>query len=124
MNLIRQLDERRAAEREANLQWARIVFPDGTSRLDCTILNISEAGAQIQFEPTAQIPKEFSLVIDPNMPRRPCASVWRIAGRMGVKFIEALSGNPLNGDWLFPVDDPRRPKEVRSPVLKHPLIIS
>ncbi len=123
MDYIRQIDERRASERENSLLWAKVVFPDRSTRLDCVVLNLSEGGIKIQVAPTALLPKEFSLRLERGKPERLCRTVWRIGGDVGAKFISAFSNNVNDRTWLFPVDDPRRHQEVRSRVLRHPLFV-
>ncbi len=124
MDTIRQIDERRASEREAALIWAKVVFADRRTRLDCVVLNLSDGGVKIQLDPTAPLPKEFAIQFERGKPARLCRTVWRIGGDIGAKFISAYSNNVNDRTWLFSVDDARRPREVRSPVLRHPLFVS
>lgn len=123
INHVKQLDDRRASEREDMLEWAQILFPDGITTSSCTFLNISKHGALIQVDPIEELPREFSLVRDADHVLIPCTTRWRIGGQIGVLFIAALSDDPENGNWLFPLGDSRRPKEIRSPFLRHPLMI-
>lgn len=116
--------DRRAEARETSLEWAHILFPDGITSASCAILNMSEHGALIQVDPIEELPQEFSLVREMDGVITPCTTRWRIGGQIGVLFIEALSTNPENGNWLLPLGDARRPKEIRSPFLRHPLVIS
>ena len=120
---LKLIDDRRASEREATLEWAQLVFPDGITTTTCTILNVSKHGALIQVDPIEELPREFSLVRDRDHLLLPCTTRWRIGGQIGVLFIEAISDDPANGNWLFPLGDHRRPKEIRSPFLRHPLMI-
>ena len=124
MDTIRQIDERRASEREDALVWAKVIFPDRRTRLDCVVLNLSEGGVKIQLDPTAQLPREFSIQFERGKPERLFRTVWRIGGDIGAKFIAVYSDNVNDRTWLFSVDDARRPQEVRSPVLRHPLLVS
>ncbi len=124
MNTIRQIDERRAAEREASLLWAKFVFPDRRTRLNCIVLNLSEGGVKIQVDPTTQLPKEFYLLFERGKSQRLCRTVWRIGGDIGAEFISSFSANPDDQTWLFSADDARRPQEVRSRVLRHRLLVS
>lgn len=124
MDAIRQIDERRASEREDTLLWAKVVFPDRRTRVNCVVLNISEGGVKIQVDPTTQLPKEFYLLFERNKSQSLCRTVWRIGGDVGAKFISTFSGNVDDRTWLFSVDDTRRPQEVRSRVLRHPLFVS
>lgn len=117
-------NDRRAQQREDTLEWAYILFPDGITSAPCTILNRSDHGALLQVDPIEELPQEFSLVRDKDGADTPCTTRWRIGGQIGVLFIHALSTDPANGNWLLPAGDARRPKEIRSPFLRHPLMIS
>ncbi len=124
MDTIRQIDERRATERENTLLWAKVIFPDRRTRLDCIVLNLSEGGVKIQLDPTAQLPREFSIRFERGKPERLFRTVWRIGGELGARFIPRFSDNVNDRTWLYSVDDARRPREVRSPLLRHPLFVS
>ena len=122
-DLLKQLDERRAAQREDTLEWADMLFPDGLTWSTCTILNVSKRGALLEVAPTEELPQEFYLVRGKEQTMTPCAMRWRIGGQLGVLFTEALSNDPDKQSWLIPLGDERRRKEIRSPFLRHPLVI-
>lgn len=124
MKATKHNTDRRSAPREETNEWAHVLFPDGLTSASCMILNITEHGALLQVELTEELPQEFSLVRDVDGRATPCTTRWRIGGQVGVLYIEALSTDPASGNWLFPVGDQRRPKEIRSPFLRHPLVIS
>ena len=123
MDSIRQIDERRAAEREAALIWGKVLFPDRRTRINCVVLNLSERGVKIQVEPTIQLPNEFAVRFEPGKPDRLCRTVWRIGGDIGSEFISRYSANANDRTWMYSVNDARRPQEVRSSVLRHPLFV-
>jgi hypothetical protein len=53
----------------------------------CTIIDMSETGAQLQVPADAAVPGEFSLLIGGNSHvRRLCKLVWRTGNRVGVQF--------------------------------------
>ncbi len=116
-------DRRRAPRTETN-ELAHVLFPDGLTSASCAILNTTEHGALLQVDATEELPQEFSLVRERDGRAIPCTTRWRIGGQIGVLYIEALSTDPANGNWIFPLGDERRPKEIRSPFLRHPLVIS
>ncbi|MEM8648053.1 MAG: hypothetical protein AAGF86_17125 [Pseudomonadota bacterium] len=122
-NHVNHLNERRTSDREDILEWAEILFPDGMTWSSCTILNVSKHGALLQVEPTEELPEEFCLVRGKEETLFPCTTRWRIGGQMGVLFIEALSADPDKQAWVYPLGDNRRRKEIRSPFLRHPLVI-
>ena len=123
MDSIRQIDERRAAEREAALIWAKVLFPDRRTRINCVVLNLSEGGVKIQVDPTLQLPNEFVIRFGSGKPDRLCRTVWRIGGDIGAEFISAFSANANDRTWQYSLGDSRRPQEVRSSVLRHPLFV-
>jgi len=76
--------ERRAAPRHRTFKAGKIVLHQGDSVLDCTVRNISAAGAAISLPNAATVPVEFELQFDNE--RRHCIVVLRRLDRMGVKF--------------------------------------
>ncbi len=117
-------DDRRHSERHATLKWAQIVFPDNLTCTTCTVLNQSPNGALLQIDPIEELPREFWLLDDHGAKPTPCSVRWRIGGQIGVMFTPALSSDATNGHWHFARGDARRPREIRSPFLRHPLMIS
>jgi hypothetical protein len=83
-----------------NLGWGRrkslrrhfgypgqIHFEDGVPPCACTIIDMSESGAQLQVAADIEVPGEFSLLIGGNSHvRRHCRVVWRSGNRIGVNF--------------------------------------
>ena len=55
--------------------------------IDCTIRNISETGAALEVKSPVGIPDEFTLLIKPELLKRNCRVVWRLANRIGVHFV-------------------------------------
>jgi hypothetical protein len=57
----------------------------------CTIIDMSETGAQLQVPADVAVPGEFSLLIGGNSHvRRHCRLVWRSGNRVGVEFRVAV----------------------------------
>jgi len=75
-------DENRIAARHRVLKGATIEFGGGA--IDCTIRNLSGAGAALDVTSPVGIPAEFTLVAEGI--RRPCKVVWRKEKRIGVTF--------------------------------------
>lgn len=86
-------DERRDARRHRTLRSGRIIFNNGFSVLTCTVRDLSDTGAQLQFSSLVGIPHEFELAIDAAPHGRMCRVAWRKEGRMGVAFIDAASAS-------------------------------
>jgi hypothetical protein len=76
--------ERRRAPRHRVLKGATIAF-DGIG-LDCTVRNISETGAALEFAGSVSVPASFMLVIAMDQMTRQCHSVWSNERRVGVAF--------------------------------------
>ncbi|HWV54543.1 PilZ domain-containing protein [Pseudorhodoplanes sp.] len=54
--------------------------------VDCTVLNMSQAGACLEFDFRPVLPKGFSVVIKPQYIRRSCRVAWQSGPRVGVEF--------------------------------------
>jgi hypothetical protein len=84
-SLVRAMTEpeRRTVQRHRTLKAGKIVL-HGASVLDCTIRNLSPAGACIAVPNAAIVPAEFELQFDGDI--RHCEVAWRRMDRLGVKF--------------------------------------
>jgi hypothetical protein len=58
----------------------------GGGAIDCTVRNLSAAGACIEVATPFGIPNEFSLLIESGDVQHPRHVVWREQNRTGVKF--------------------------------------
>jgi PilZ domain len=56
----------------------------GGARVDCTVRNISVAGAALDVTTPVGIPHEITLNIPARQVRQPCRIVWRKENRIGV----------------------------------------
>jgi hypothetical protein len=54
--------------------------------MDCIIRNLSETGAMLEITSPIGVPSNFTLIIKPELLKRPCEVVWRSAQRIGVRF--------------------------------------
>jgi hypothetical protein len=80
------MDERRKAQRMKTLKTGSVSF--GVAAIvDCTIRNMSSAGACLDFQCRPVLPKDFSMVIKPDYIRRTCRVAWQSESRVGVEFI-------------------------------------
>jgi hypothetical protein len=70
-------------------------FEGGVPPQACTIIDMSETGAQLQVPPDVAVPGEFALLIGGNSHvRRQCKLVWRTDNRVGVEFrVGVKNGN-------------------------------
>jgi hypothetical protein len=76
--------ERRKAPRHRVLKGATVAF-DGIG-LDCTVRNLSETGAALDFAGVVSVPPSFVLTIQSDRLVRRCHPVWSSDRRMGVAF--------------------------------------
>jgi hypothetical protein len=76
--------ERRATVRQRVFKAGTIEF-DGVG-IDCTIRNISTAGAALEIATPMGIPHEITLNILAGQARQHCHVVWRKEKRLGVAF--------------------------------------
>jgi hypothetical protein len=77
-------DDHRNTPRHRVLKGGHILFGGGS--IDCTVRNLSDAGAALDVTSPVGIPTEFMLVTDDG--QRPCRVVWRKEKRIGVTFDE------------------------------------
>lgn len=78
-------DERRATIRHRVLKGGHVVVNDGFSTFDCTVRNLSEAGALLKMVSTIGIPDDFQLQLDDGRSFA-CSIVWRRENELGVQF--------------------------------------
>ena len=78
------MTERRAIARQRVFKAGTIEF--GGARVDCTVRNISVAGAALDVATPVGIPHEVILNILTHQVCQPCRIVWREEKRIGVAF--------------------------------------
>jgi PilZ domain len=80
--------ERRRYPRTRVTAHARIILED-SSILDCTVCDLTVAGAGIVAAPTTDMSVRFDLTFDDARSLRPCRLIWRARDRFGVEFLQA-----------------------------------
>jgi PilZ domain len=78
------MEERRGTPRQRVFKAGSIEF-DG-SDIDCTIRNISPAGAALDVASPVGIPHELTLNVLTRKMRQHCYIIWRKERRIGVAF--------------------------------------
>lgn len=78
--------EKRSIPRLRTFKGGSVMFGVAVA-IDCTIRNMSDAGAALEVESHVGIPGEFVLLIKPEGLRRTCRVIWRSAKRIGVQFV-------------------------------------
>ena len=74
------------AARPRVLRGAVISFHKMSSAIDCTVRNLSDAGACLLVASPVGIPNDFDLVLDREKVPRRCRVAWRSATKIGVEF--------------------------------------
>jgi PilZ domain len=77
-------NERRVIPRRRVLKTGSITVGGGA--IDCTVRNISDAGATLEVVSPLFIPDRFRLFVPSDGLNRPCHIVWRKDRRMGIAF--------------------------------------
>ena len=78
-------EDNRNAQRHRTLKGGSIVVNNGFSTFDCTIRNLSEAGAKLTVANAIGIPEQFELAMQDGR-RFPCEVAWRTQTEIGVRF--------------------------------------
>jgi len=68
------------------LKGAKIVFRNSSSVVDCTVRNLSDAGARLDVPSQAGIPDHFDLLIGGGDKPVKCVVRWRRLASIGVAF--------------------------------------
>ena len=77
------MEERRTYPRMRMLKAGKVFL--GTRPVACTVRNLSQTGACLEFDSAYGIPATFEFVL-PERCRHLCKVVWANGGRMGVQF--------------------------------------
>ncbi len=77
--------ERRDSNRQRALKGAQIIFNNRSSAVDCTIRNISQAGARLVFHTSLLLPERFDLRFSDGQEHH-CVVRWRKPTECGVEF--------------------------------------
>jgi hypothetical protein len=78
--------EKRRIPRLRTFKGGSIMFGVAVA-IDCTIRNMSPAGASLEVESQVGIPAEFVLLVKPERVKKNCQVIWRSANRIGVEFV-------------------------------------
>jgi hypothetical protein len=87
--------ENRRTRRRTIVADARIIDKrGGWSLINCTVRDISDGGAKLQFDPSLEIPTHFDLLLVNEMQIIPVRIRWRRRDFMGVQFTAAVRKAP------------------------------
>lgn len=96
--------DQRAHRRMKTLFKGSIVADRRLTNVDCTIRDLSEGGARIEFSDPCNLPKEFELTIPGKNASYWARTTWRDGLRFGVAFFDRETGrglSPLNEEDAF-----------------------
>jgi hypothetical protein len=79
--------QRRTQERKRALLGARIVFNNRSSVIDCTVRDLSEAGARLVLGHPLPLPSVFELEMPSKGQTRRCELRWAAGLACGVRFV-------------------------------------
>lgn len=79
--------DRRAHPRKKTNAVGKVIFNDGSVLLDCTILDISDGGAKLQFTGRQVLPRTFLLQLHTGQVTR-CEVRWAKDDFFGVRFLD------------------------------------
>jgi hypothetical protein len=80
------MTEHRKVQRHRVLKAGTISI-NRTGGIDCTVRNLSDAGACLDVVSPLGIPDDFDLVIGEEHGEHPCHVIWRTDKRIGIAFV-------------------------------------
>ena len=78
------MNEKRSLMRQRTLKAGSIAF--NGAAIDCTVRNLTSAGAMLDVESPLGIPRVFTLIVPSDEVRKHCQVVWIKEKRVGVVF--------------------------------------
>lgn len=79
--------DRRTHVRKKVQKSGKVIFNDSQSMIDCTILDISEGGAKLEFPNRQVLPRTFVLQLGDGSVTR-CEVRWAKDNYFGVRFLD------------------------------------
>ena len=79
----------REPRRQLSKRPAWITLDEGTTKIDCFVLDVSPGGAKIMTDAAIDVRDSFVLALVPEHPKRqPCEVVWRRGQTYGITFLD------------------------------------
>ncbi len=97
-NDLHRVEQRRSPRRAALMQ-AAIFHPLQTEHLNCTVRDISQDGALVEFSYTKDLPSLFWLRLDGEATLRLCTIAWHGERKLGVEFSEQIMERRRTERW-------------------------
>ncbi len=88
--------ERRKVVRQRVLKAAKIISLDRKMVSDCSIRNISEAGAQLTVQNQISVPTEFLFLLARENKMCNARVLWRLGMMVGISFTSVMVPPPAN----------------------------
>jgi hypothetical protein len=79
--------DRRSSVRRKVMRAARVLITERQSLIDCTILDLSEGGAKLEFASRPMLPRTFDLQMQNGAIYR-CEVRWAKDNFFGVRFLD------------------------------------
>lgn len=115
-------DRRNAPRHECDVA-AIISDRKGQVLAACRIKDISDSGARIKLNAPIELPPEFVIVDSDSSIRCICETRWRIDNQMGLQFRKAFSAEQVTNFGAQPSLPTTEPKQIKSKVLKRPIVV-
>jgi hypothetical protein len=80
--------ERRRQQRTRTLKSARILLNHHHSVIDCTVRNLSPAGACLNVASAIGIPEHFDVFFEADRSVRACRMIWHKERQVGIEFAD------------------------------------
>jgi len=80
------MNEKRNHDRRRCLLGARVIFNERTATLSCTVKNVSNAGARLEFGASPLLPENIELLFDSRAGYQSAKVIWRHQNIVGVVF--------------------------------------
>jgi hypothetical protein len=101
----------REPRRQLQKRSAWISVDDGTTKIECFVLDVSPGGAKIMTDAAIDVRDSFVLALVPNHPKhQSCEVVWRRGKTYGIKFLP---------DHDSPVQSPGVAPAADAPIVMH-----
>jgi hypothetical protein len=83
-------DDRRSSKRRRTVLTGKVLFNDRTSVFDCTVRNLSDAGAQITLADVTTLPLDFELEIPSKGMLVQARLIWSRGKNHSIVLIETM----------------------------------
>ncbi|MXQ12990.1 PilZ domain-containing protein [Microvirga makkahensis] len=85
---MKPAEQRRASPRLHTLLKGQIIYDNRLSRMECTVRDLSEAGARLVFAQPVKIPAEFELQVPRKKLVQRAQVMWYDGRNYGIRFLD------------------------------------